>query len=116
MAGKLFENKTIDKYADYINKNISIDKIEPRSMLKLDDDMEAAMRKMNRIRKINSFLPGIDCGACGTPSCKSLAEDVVQGLAHTSDCIFIQTSLNVPADQPIRAENIWGTDRFRKLT
>jgi len=45
-----------------------------------------------------------------------LAEDVVQGHAHTYDCIFIQTSLNVPDDQEIRAEKIWGKDRFRKLT
>jgi iron only hydrogenase large subunit-like protein len=114
--GKIFDNKTIDKRADYIRENARIDKIEPRSMLKLDEDTETALKKMERIRKINSYLPGIDCGACGTPSCKSLAEDVVQGRAHTSDCIFIQTSLNVPPDQKIRAENIWGIDRFRKLT
>lgn len=114
--GKIFDNKSIDNHVKYVQKNVSIDKIEPRSMLKLDEDTEAALKKMARIRKINSFLPGIDCGACGTPSCKSLAEDVVQGNAHTSDCIFIQTSLNVPADQEIRAEKIWGKDRFRKLT
>jgi Na+-translocating ferredoxin:NAD+ oxidoreductase RNF subunit RnfB len=116
IEGKIFDNKTIDKRADYIRKNARIDKIEHRSMLKLDEDTETALKKMERIRKINSYLPGIDCGACGTPSCKSLAEDVVQGRAHTSDCIFIQTSLNVPPDQKIRAENIWGIDRFRKLT
>jgi hypothetical protein len=114
--GKIFNNQTIDKHAEFVRQNISIDKIEPRSMLKLDEDVEAAIKKMERIKRINSFLPGIDCGACGTPSCKALAEDVVQGRAHTSDCIFIQTSLNVPVDQSIRAENIWGKDRFRKLT
>jgi iron only hydrogenase large subunit-like protein len=114
--GKIFDNKSIDNHVKYVQNNVNIDKIEPRSMLKLDEDTEAALKKMARIRKINSFLPGIDCGACGTPSCKSLAEDVVQGHAHTSDCIFIQTSLNVPDDQEIRAEKIWGKDRFRKLT
>lgn len=116
IEGKLFNNKSIDKHTQYIKKNISIDKIEPRSMLKLDDDVESAMKKVARIQRINSFLPGIDCGACGTPSCKSLAEDVVQGNAHTSDCIFIQTSLNAREDKPIKAEKIWGKDRFRKLT
>ncbi len=114
--GKIINNKTIDKHTHYIKENISIEKIEPRSMLKLDEDIEIAMQKMEKIRKIRTFLPGIDCGGCGTPSCKTLAEDIVQGKAHTSDCIFIQTSLNVPKDQPIRAEKIWGTDRFRKLT
>jgi hypothetical protein len=114
--GKIIDNKTIEKHRNYIEANIHIGKIEPRSMLKLDEDMESAMKKMNRLRRILSFLPGIDCGACGTPACRTLAEDIVQGKAHTSDCIFIQTSLNVPADQPIRAEDIWGKDRFRKLT
>lgn len=116
IEGKLFDNKSIDKHIDYIRNNINIEKVEPRSMLKLDDNMESAIKKIGRIQRINSFLPGIDCGACGTPSCKSLAEDVVQGIAHTSDCIFIQTSLNARDDKPIRAEKIWGKDRFRKLT
>ncbi|MBN1117705.1 MAG: 4Fe-4S binding protein [Bacteroidales bacterium] len=116
IEGKIFNNKTIDNHIDFVKGKISIDKIEPRSILKLDDDMESAMKKMGRIQRILSFLPGIDCGACGTPSCKTLAEDIVQGRAKTSDCIFIQTSLNVAADKEIRAEKIWGKDRFRKLT
>lgn len=114
--GKIFDNKTIDKHADFVRENIAISSIDERSMLKLDDDMESAIKKMNRIKKVNSYLPGIDCAACGSPSCKALAEDVVQGRANTSDCIFIQTSLNAPENEEIRAEKIWGKDRFRKLT
>ncbi len=33
-------------------------------------------------------LPGLDCGSCGSPNCKSLAEDIVQGEAIKTDCIF----------------------------
>lgn len=116
IAGKLFENKSIDKHDEHIRASIHLEEIEARSMLKLDDDLESAMKKMQKIQKIVSFLPGIDCGACGTPSCRTLAEDIVQGTAHASDCIFMQTSLNVPKDKPIRAEKIWGQDRLRKLT
>ena len=116
VEGRIFDNKTSDKHAEYVRKQVGIGEIEPRSMMKLDDDMQTALKKMERIRKVNSYLPGIDCSACGTPSCKALAEDVVQGRGHTSDCIFIQTSLNVPEDKEIRAERIWGKDRFRKLT
>jgi iron only hydrogenase large subunit-like protein len=115
-VGKIFDNKTIDKHIEYIRNNLKISAVEPRSMLTLDDDMQTALKKVDRIRKVHSYLPRIDCSACGTPSCKALAEDVVQGRAHTSDCIFIQTSLNVPEDQEIRAEKIWGKDRLRKLT
>jgi Na+-translocating ferredoxin:NAD+ oxidoreductase RNF subunit RnfB len=32
-------------------------------------------------------LPGINCGACGAPSCTTFAEDVVTGLAEESRCI-----------------------------
>lgn len=37
-------------------------------------------------------LPQIDCGACGTPSCQALAQDVVQGKAKLNQCIFMQKS------------------------
>lgn len=116
IEGNLFDNKSIVRHEEYIKQNISLSKIEPRSMLKLDDDIESALKKMQKIQKIISYLPGIDCGGCGTPSCKTLAEDIVQGRAHASDCIFMQTSLNVPKDKPIRAERVWGKDRLRKLT
>lgn len=33
-------------------------------------------------------MPGLDCGACGAPSCQCLAEDIVQGKANEIDCIF----------------------------
>jgi len=41
------------------------------------------MKYMNKL--INS-LPGIDCGQCGSPSCKAFAEDVVRGLSKVEDC------------------------------
>ncbi len=116
IEGTLVDNKSIHKHEKYLKEHIHLESIEARSMLKLDDDIESAMKKMKKIQKIVSFLPGIDCGACGTPSCKTLAEDIVQGRAHASDCIFMQTSLNVPKDKPIRAERVWGKDRLRKLT
>lgn len=54
----------------------------------LDDDVEVAMRKYARIEEITATFPGLDCGSCGAPSCKTLAEDIVQGLASEDDCIF----------------------------
>lgn len=114
--GTLVDNKTISKHEKLTRQSMDLKEIEPRSMLKLDDNMESAIKKMKKIQKIISYLPGIDCGGCGTPSCKSLAEDIAQGIAHASDCIFMQASLNAPKDKPIRAERVWGKDRLRKLT
>lgn len=54
----------------------------------LDEDMAVAMEKYARIEEIAATFPGLDCGSCGAPSCKTLAEDIVQGLASEDDCIF----------------------------
>lgn len=61
---------------------------EARSLLPLDEDVAQALIKMERIDYISNELPGLDCGACGSPSCRALAEDVVRGLALESDCII----------------------------
>ena len=113
--GRIVINKSIDKHSDYVKEHITIEAVEARSMLKLDDDMELAMKKMEKIRKINNILPGIDCGGCGAPSCKTLAEDIVQGNAKTSDCIFFQNALNAAPKSPEESEKIWGKGRFNNI-
>ena len=30
----------------------------------------------------------MDCGSCGAPTCRALAEDVVRGFASEDDCIY----------------------------
>ncbi len=57
-------------------------------VLKLDDDMQKALEKLQQIDAIEAGLPGLDCGACGAPSCRALAEDIVRGIAKETDCIF----------------------------
>ena len=54
----------------------------------LDADMSVAMQKLARIEKLHSELPGLDCGSCGAPSCRALAEDIVRGDAKETDCII----------------------------
>jgi hypothetical protein len=54
----------------------------------LSDDREAAMEKYSRIEALRERLPGLDCGSCGAPSCRALAEDVITGFASEEDCIF----------------------------
>lgn len=59
-----------------------------KPVLKLDENVEKAMKKLRTLEAINDELPGLDCGACGAPSCRALAEDIVRGKANESDCIF----------------------------
>ncbi|MFO7370302.1 MAG: [Fe-Fe] hydrogenase large subunit C-terminal domain-containing protein [Bacteroidales bacterium] len=116
--GKIVDNKSIMVNREHLIENASLGDIEPRSIMKLDEDMVLAMRKMKKIEKIKNFLPGIDCGACGSPTCRTLAEDVVQGRAHTNDCVFVSIkvkggeSMNQVVDY---TEEIWGKDRFRNM-
>lgn len=62
--------------------------LAPRPILKLDDDMATAIRKMEQLERLLEELPGLDCGSCGAPNCRALAEDVVRGLATEMDCVF----------------------------
>ena len=52
---------------------------------KLGNSMAESMRMMARIQKLREGLPGIDCGACGAPSCRANAEDAVKaGLSYVT--------------------------------
>ncbi len=59
---------------------------EYKPITRLSDSMVESMRMMADIQKLRATLPGIDCGACGAPTCRALAEDVVRGKAHLEDC------------------------------
>jgi len=64
------------------------EQILPKPALKLDDDIVEAIRKMELLEKTVKDLPGLDCGSCGSPNCRALAEDIVKGQANETDCIF----------------------------
>ncbi|MPM96650.1 hypothetical protein SDC9_143815 [bioreactor metagenome] len=106
-------------YKQYCSAVVHMDKIEPRSMVKYDKDIEAALVKMERARELKELFPGIDCGACGAPSCEALAEDIVRGQADVNSCIFLRTKYEkrgeLSVEEAIRImESIWGKERFDK--
>lgn len=55
----------------------------------LDEDFEKAMKKMEKMEELCEKFPKLDCGSCGAPSCKALAEDIVRGYASENDCVFV---------------------------
>lgn len=59
-----------------------------RNVMNLDDDLTVALQKMQAMEELTLELPQLDCGSCGAPSCKALAEDIVRGFAKESDCIY----------------------------
>ena len=52
-------------------------------------NINPSMEKMMEMQRIEKMLPGIDCAACGSPSCHAFAEDVVAGNAKEADCVFV---------------------------
>lgn len=79
-------NDVLDKYKKgYFN----LDKeIQPKPSLQLDDDIARAIQKMELLEQTVKDLPGLDCGSCGCPNCRALAEDIVKGWANEADCVF----------------------------
>ena len=63
--------------------------LEFSNVLTLSDDIGRAMQMMVEIDGVEQSLPGLDCGACGAPTCRAFAEGVVRGNCRKEDCIFI---------------------------
>ena len=60
-----------------------------RAGLRLDANMSKAILKLGQIDEVTKSLPGRDCALCGAPTCASLAEDIVLGVAFRSACMHL---------------------------
>ncbi len=73
----------------YIPENYFFNEMpEYQPISQLSDSMAKSMRMMADIQTLRGELPGLDCGACGAPTCRAFAEDVVRGTACKSDCVL----------------------------
>lgn len=78
-------------------------KIEAREIMQLDNDVSTALEKLEEVERITAALPGLDCGACGAPTCRSLAEDIVQGEATRTDCtIELRSNVQLLAEELLK--------------
>ncbi|MFA5449259.1 MAG: [Fe-Fe] hydrogenase large subunit C-terminal domain-containing protein [Clostridia bacterium] len=57
-----------------------------QDVLKFDQDLDEAMKKLAKANKVMELLPLLDCGSCGAPSCRAFAEDVSEGEAKLNEC------------------------------
>ncbi len=66
----------------------------------LGDTIFESMENMEKIESIVESLPGLDCGCCGAPTCKALANDIVMGEedACIEDCIFLEKDLDTKGE------------------
>lgn len=57
-------------------------------MNRLADNIGESMKMMSKMQSIRETLPGTDCGACGAPNCRALAEDIVRGECSIDACVI----------------------------
>jgi iron only hydrogenase large subunit-like protein len=106
----------VNYLGEYNDDLYELDEIRSRQALALDMDSEVAIAKMDKVGELLKVLPGIDCAACGSPTCRSLAEDIVQEDAELSRCIFLQEiyirdgRLTVQEADKVNM-SIWGKNR-----
>ena len=75
-----------DLTADEINWSQDVEYLP---VYRLGTSMKESIMMMNRVERLCQKFPGLDCGACGAPTCKALAEDIVRGKANETYCIHI---------------------------
>lgn len=65
------------------------EKITPRKNNVFGSDFTKAMKKMSQAIEMKEQLPSLDCGACGSPSCQAMAEDIVLEETDLDDCMVL---------------------------
>lgn len=63
--------------------------VEYEPVYTLGDNLVDNINKMARVEELCKKFHGLDCGSCGAPTCKALAEDIVRGTAKEKDCIHV---------------------------
>lgn len=64
------------------------DYVEYEPVFRLGKSFRESFEMMGLVEELTEQLPGLDCGSCGAPTCRALAEDIVRGTASNNDCIY----------------------------
>ena len=62
--------------------------VQYEPVFNLGDNIMESFARLNQAERLCKKFPGLDCGSCGAPTCKALAEDIVRGQASENDCVY----------------------------
>ena len=62
--------------------------VQYEPVFSLGGNLMESFARLNQVERLCKKLPGLDCGSCGAPTCKALAEDIVRGQASENDCVY----------------------------
>ena len=83
-----FSDRATTIYTDNIDFEWQTE-VEYEPVFRIGDTVMEGINNMNSVEKICDSFPGLDCGSCGAPTCRALAEDIVRGEASDTACIHI---------------------------
>lgn len=63
--------------------------VEYTPVFRIGNSLKDSIAAMAKISELCEKFPGLDCGSCGAPTCRALAEDIVSGRAREQDCIYL---------------------------
>jgi ferredoxin len=86
---------------------------EPLPSPPIDSNLKSAITKIADRKEIYTKLPQINCGACGSPTCLTFAEDIVKGEAKLNDCMYM---LNDELKHKLKAKMLEILDLKTKLS
>ena len=94
IVGRVF----IERYFKTADKPIA--ELEFEDIFKLPEtiyhgevDMKAQMQQFLKVNQQLDLLPGYDCGACGYPSCRAMAKEIVAGNATIGECKILKSEV-----------------------
>ena len=62
--------------------------VQYEPVFNLGENIMESFARLNQAERLCKKFPGLDCGSCGAPTCKALAEDIVRGNASERDCVY----------------------------
>ncbi len=87
--------------------------VQYEPVFRLGNTMMESFSRLNQVERLCKKLPGLDCGSCGAPTCKALAEDIVRGEAVETDCVYnLRENLHKLSEEvAVLAGDLSGRDR-----
>jgi Na+-translocating ferredoxin:NAD+ oxidoreductase RNF subunit RnfB len=66
-------------------------KISPQDLKRLGGQQEKpfTLEELEKVERIVRIIDGKDCGACGSPDCRTFAEDILRGEAFPHECVYL---------------------------
>ena len=96
-SNKISEEKSLEYAKKYIDTIYDYDWYFDEEIIahlnpSVKKSVQESIKRMNMMNKLLDILPNIDCCACGFPTCRALAEDIVRGYKTIDECVVLKNS------------------------